>query len=459
MSGEKMTGDDERRPRFHEFSTGGFAAAIPAPASPEFFVAPATADERNRIRSPLIPVACWRVDDVRFAFDSSFVQPETAEELKLLKLLREEHKISKGAGPPGPVASLYPALSVFGHADPSGDDEYNKALSGRRATAIYGLLIRDASLWERLFSNPAGGDKWGNRELSAMLAAQGCPAGDSGKIEPAVSAFQSKNGLPSTGRADAATRKALFLAYMDTLCGADFKLKANEDFLARGADADGKGDYQGCGEFNPVLLLSREEERNFEKQESKDNRNAAYGPDRRVMVMLFRPGSLVEPARWPCPRAKEATAGCRKRFWSDGEARRGLRLPGRRRTFLEDGDTFACRFYHRLATGSPCESGRESGDCFIFLKLFDDSFEKVLANQEYEIQGLTLGRRIRSRTAEDGIVRHEKIPDDHYALLCGGQTETVEVYYMSEAERYDGKPWFMRVRRLGAADGESKGST
>src|SRR5262249_22792088 len=46
----------------------------------------------------------------------------------------------------------------------------------------------------------------------------------------------------------------------------------------------------------------------------------------------------------------------KERFWSDGEKRRTLRLPDKNRTFDETQDTFACRFYHRLVTNSPCES-------------------------------------------------------------------------------------------------------
>src|SRR5438132_677217 len=60
-------------------------------------------------------------------------------------------------------------MSLFGHADPVGNDDYNKVLSGRRVAAIYGMLTRDADIWEDLFSNkgafaqPAAGDKWGNK--------------------------------------------------------------------------------------------------------------------------------------------------------------------------------------------------------------------------------------------------------------------------------------------------------
>ena len=44
------------------------------PGQPLLF-APATADEKNTIRPNLAAVACWRLDDIRFDFDSSFVRP------------------------------------------------------------------------------------------------------------------------------------------------------------------------------------------------------------------------------------------------------------------------------------------------------------------------------------------------------------------------------------------------
>jgi hypothetical protein len=73
------------------------------------------------------------------------------------------------------------------------------------------------------------------------------------------------------------------------------------------------------------------------------------------MVLIFREGSRVDPSKWPCPRASDGSAGCRKRFWSDGEKRRSSRLPDTERKFETSKDTFACRFYHRLSERSPCE--------------------------------------------------------------------------------------------------------
>ena len=72
-----------------------------------------------------------------------------------------------------PPATIFPPLSIFGHADPVGNDDYNKQLSGRRATAIYGLLTRDTHLWEELYSHSFGNDKWGVKAIQIMLAELG----------------------------------------------------------------------------------------------------------------------------------------------------------------------------------------------------------------------------------------------------------------------------------------------
>ena len=102
---------------------------VPGTHAPEddsrFLVAPVTGNGRNTVRFRLAPVACWRVDELRFDFDLSFVRPELSLEIEQLWALREEHKNGE-----------YPPLSLFGHADPTGNNDYNKQLSGRRVLAI-----------------------------------------------------------------------------------------------------------------------------------------------------------------------------------------------------------------------------------------------------------------------------------------------------------------------------------
>jgi hypothetical protein len=156
----------------------------------------------------------------------------------------------------------------------------------------------------------------------------------------------------------ASSRAELFKAYMDFICVDDndqpFTLQASTDFLGRGQDAGGKADFQGCSEFNPLRVFSQQEQQRLNQPANKAERDRENAPNRRVVIFLFRAGSRVDPQRWPCPRAKEGTAGCIKRFHLDGNTRRNP--TGARREFESDGNTFACRFYHhRIATLSPCE--------------------------------------------------------------------------------------------------------
>lgn len=94
--------------------------------------------KKNVIKEELTTVACWRMDDIRFDFNSAFVAPAAKTEFDALKVVRDAH--------PGAP------MSVFGHADPVGDEEYNKGLSGRRAEAIYAVLVRDSARWETLYA-------------------------------------------------------------------------------------------------------------------------------------------------------------------------------------------------------------------------------------------------------------------------------------------------------------------
>jgi OmpA family len=340
-------------------SEGGLAGTHDLPDDSPVLVGPSTADQFNKIVPAIIPIACWRADDIRFKFGSSFVNPEITAELQPTD--------ASMAGPD--LTSLikrHPGcpLSVFGHADPVGSDDYNKVLSGRRATAIYAMLIRDTNLWEHLYSSPLGDDKWGKEALMVMLdevSPSDVPDGQS-QIQQAeqndAPLSQEDSDLSQNAdsiAADAGKRKALFAAYMDKLCGPGLKLNKT-DFLAQGADTGGKGEYQGCGDFNPLLIFSHKDNDEFEQATDKTKRNNANGPNRRVMVLLFRKGSRIIPSKWPCPRTNEGVAGCRKRFWSDGEKRRNTRLPHTARKFDETHNTFACRFYQRLTSSSPCEA-------------------------------------------------------------------------------------------------------
>ncbi len=361
-------------------SGGGVAGSHPEDETQPVLVAPTTSTDSNLFSLEVIPVACWRVDDLRFAFDSSFVRPEVADEMSRLKALREQHKklITAKAGAE-PVA-VYPPLSIFGHADPVGDDTLNKTLTGRRSMAIYGMLTRDTSLWNTLYSSPTAGDDW-------------------------VKAGAKQTMLDTTGQSATGDLNALFLAYMDTVCGKDFVLDKHEDFLA-GTDADGKGDYQGCSRFNPVLIFSKKESDQYAQATDHTQRDEENAPNRRVMVLLFRPGSRITASKWPCPRAKEGPGGCMKRFWSDSHSRLSTQLPDDRRLFESTADTFACRFYQRLTDSSPCEKARKN--VFIDLETVDE-FKHRVPNFDL-ILFLPDGSKRNIRTDSKGYRRELNIP-------------------------------------------------
>jgi outer membrane protein OmpA-like peptidoglycan-associated protein len=410
-------------------SDGGTAAEH-RDASIPYLVAPTSPEGHNTLRPRLRPSACWRIDDLRFDFDSSFLLPAGTHEFQLLASQR----------PPEPEdATKALLLSVFGHADPSGQDDYNKALSGRRATAVYGLLVRDAALWEKLYSAPYGGDKWGIRQVQAMLTQLGYQqSAQTGFLDnpttQAVKAFQKDNGLPGTGFPDAGTRAKLFLAYMDSLCvdgqGQPFQYRP-EDFLSRGPSAGGKCAYQGCGEFNPVRVFSEQAAADYQKPGRKAERDAENMPNRRVVIYMFDPALGITPDQWPCPTATEGPAGCKAKFWPDGDARRNPQ--GAQREHLTGGRTFGCAFYDRLARGSPCEGVRES----VSLYLLDHHGRRMGADPESEDAmerergapyRLTIGSQVREgRATAEGLVIEQN-------LYSGGLCELEWGAYPSASE-------------------------
>jgi hypothetical protein len=369
---------DNQQGAVHGDSGGGIAGRFPDAGPLQLLVAPSTSNELNTVRLRLVPVACWRVDDVRFAFDSSLVTPDIVAELQMLVSLREAHKKTDSVT----SKTEYPPLSVFGHADPVGTDDYNKALSGRRATAVYALLIANSepatsvSLWQEI----AQAENWGADQRKTMRGA--------------------------TGLADGTSDSDLLKAYLQKLCPKELQL-SHKDFLSQGADLGGKGDYQGCSEFNPVLIFSENRQAEFEDANNKAARNLANAPNRRVVVLLFRVGSKIDPIKWPCPRSKEGKAGCIKRFWSDGERRRSARLLSKDREYFKTRDTFGCRFYDRMCNSSPCENHSS-----FQIRLYD-SDHKYISNAPCKV---TIEQRepyeIRADARGIIVLRDVKIPSN-----------------------------------------------
>ena len=193
--------------------------------------------------------------------------------------------------------------------------------------------MRDTALWENLYSHKFGNDIWGDDAIATMNSrlaedddakASGLKFG-SGKLNSdgsssgsssASSSSQSQSPAPVDGASrDANKRQKLFLAYMDKVSGG-FKQERSA-FLGQGADKRGKADFQGCSEFNPLLIFSQDKQRTFEDATQKKDsatlaeRDKENAKNRRVMVLIYRKGSKVDPARWPCPRFDEGWMGAR----------------------------------------------------------------------------------------------------------------------------------------------------
>jgi hypothetical protein len=291
----------------------GIVGAHPPRNTQPFLASTATAQTFNVLGLDIVPVACLNLGDILFDFDSSFVRPDAAKILNGLPALRDSCKNKKGDLPP---------ISIFGHADPVGDIAYNKQLSGRRARAVYGVLRQDPSVWDFLYNNPFGGDNWKQNK--------------------------SVKGLPDFLGIDPSTpRHQVFQQYMQTLCPVQF---TKTDFLGRGAGTDGKADFQGCSKFNPLVLLSNEDNQKLTHQQ----RNDVNLLNRRVVVYLFRPQTKVTPSLWPCPSTSESADGCTKRLFLDFKQRMTPGDERREHTKATD-TTFACRFYDRIGGPSPCE--------------------------------------------------------------------------------------------------------
>ncbi len=346
-------------PLFGDHSESGGAKSAKAGAERSTFRVAATAEKSlNTIRPGLFPIACLRFDDTHFASGTSFVLPSSRPSLHLLHEMLAERE-----GSP---------ISLFAHADPTGDDDRNKQWSGRRALALLGVLAHRVDIWETLYDGPMEGDSWGVPMIQLVLRVLPKGGTSGGRDEPyfkgdfsfdlteetreALAAFQADEAVGTGGELDSATRQRLFQRYFEYLTrppGGEAAVLGPERFLGRLADPDYRVDVQGCSEHNPVLVFSEAEQNFFDAQGHEVQRGAENAANRRVLVLIFPKGAEVTAAEWPCPRAVDGSATCRSRFWSDGLNR--ISPGNERRLFESTRDTMACRFYHRFVDKSPCE--------------------------------------------------------------------------------------------------------
>ena len=366
--------DDPDQGNIHSASDYGVAASHPGFTVQPMLVAPTTAAEANTLSLDLIPVACLSLYDVLFEFDSSFPLPAAQNVLQELPGLRESHKNASGQLPP---------VSIFGHADPVGGDVYNKPLSGRRARSIYGLLTHDLGLWGDLYN-----EEWNSKNVIAtMRQATGLPGGT--------------------------TRSDLMQAYMTLLFPAKLE---KTDFLGQGKNSSGKADFQGCSIFNPLIVLSDDDNKNL----PHSRRNEENQPNRRVVLFLFRPNVNPDPQLWPCPGATDPSIeACKQRFFGPPKTGAERSKPGsERREFAKTKDTFACRFYYRIARLSPCESPGELKT--IRIRLFDPFTVKV---SEAPYQVTADGKVFKTKADPEGFLTFSLASIPKECLVEWGATE------------------------------------
>jgi outer membrane protein OmpA-like peptidoglycan-associated protein len=174
---------------------------------------------------------------------------------------------------------------VVGHADAVGGAAHNLELSADRAQAVAAYIRDDADAWVRFYDHPTASARWGTREDQLMLSAlphsespyyDGEIDGVAGPItRAAFKELQKKNGLPQTGKADRASRRALALEYMQA-----------EGTSAPAADVR----TLACGERHLLEQTS-----------------GASRANRRVDVFAFASGEIV-PAPEDCREGKHP--GC-----------------------------------------------------------------------------------------------------------------------------------------------------
>jgi outer membrane protein OmpA-like peptidoglycan-associated protein len=233
---------------------------------------------------------------IHFWFDKAFVEPCLREVLQRVVAHSDAHPNEK--------------VLIVGHTDLTGPDNYNQALSERRARSVHAFLTfgrnreRAVAEWNELRRTRPPGlftsvkDTWDTREVQYMLQDLRFYLGnideDHGPLtSAAVRAFQTDNGLTPTGAMDDATWEKLVAAYLEQ---DSFALPEERFFRnARGDCNGGVLQWIGCGETDPVL-----------------NTELAWRPNRRTEILFLTtdtlpPGDIPEPDTFNLP--EEGVAG------------------------------------------------------------------------------------------------------------------------------------------------------
>jgi hypothetical protein len=156
--------------------------------------------------------------------------------------------------------------------------------------------------------------------------------------------------------------------------------------------------------------------------------------------LLFRPGVVINPKKWPCPPPTTGVADCVARFWSDSPKRRQFQVL--EREWEKTQDTFACRFYHRLVERSPCERKIQ----YWVLRILQAGPElvpvkKPVANAPFELTGTgSLKPVVTGRTDANGILRVQVFNEvSDMILKIGGVQILIEAGRLKPVEVDEGQ--------------------
>ncbi len=287
----------------------------------------------NVYQQVLHPIACWKIDDIYFDFDKSFIKQKAVLAFSKLKelndqLTREFRSVYKET----------PQFSLFGHADPVGQPDYNKILSENRAIAVYGVITNNPEKWKEIF-----------KKKDDIIYLQKRLNGT--KLSEKESFYDG----PINGIMDTKTENAV-RSYMEYLFPKEAKF-SDENFLGKGKYA-----YQGCSEYNPVLMFSYQEDRELNKPKNKKERDRQNQINRRVTGFFFRPGLKNLDEFWPCKFAPDIQS-CYTQLLEPKKLRLSFQDENRREHGVTnvkehgpDKDTFVCKFYSQVASDSKCET-------------------------------------------------------------------------------------------------------
>lgn len=211
--------------------------------------------------------------------DKTFLLPDAVPAMKALKRIYAREAPRE--------------LLVVGHADATGQPDYNVGLSALRADIVAAYLRDEVPTWLDWYTTPhPQGRPWGTLEDQYMLSVVGDDAGPfyggacdgvpGPATQDAVARFQAHAnatqgaGLAEDGQCGPATREQLVRAYM----AEDGTTLPPEATLVT----------HGCGEYHPAVATAD---------------GVAEAENRRTEVFFF-PAGIAPPPQTPCP----APSGC-----------------------------------------------------------------------------------------------------------------------------------------------------